>query len=85
MIFQEPMTSAQPGLHRSAARSAKSLRLHQRLSQAQAARRARSRCSAWSASRTPSSRVDDYPHQFSGGMRQRVDDRHGAGLQARSC
>jgi peptide/nickel transport system ATP-binding protein len=70
MIFQEPMTSLNPVLtigHQ----IAESLRIHKRASREEARERAREMLELV---RIPDarSRLDDYPHQFSGGMRQRV-------------
>jgi peptide/nickel transport system ATP-binding protein len=70
MIFQEPMTSLNPVLtigHQ----IAESVRIHQGASQAQARERA---AAMLRLVRIPDAerRLDDYPHQFSGGMRQRV-------------
>jgi peptide/nickel transport system ATP-binding protein len=70
MIFQEPMTSLNPVLtigHQ----IAESLRIHKRLDRGQARERAREMLELV---RIPDarSRLEDYPHQFSGGMRQRV-------------
>ena len=70
MVFQDPMTSLNPVLT-IGRQLGESVRLHQGLSRRRPTT-ARSSCSRWSASRSPRSRLNDYPHQFSGGMRQRV-------------
>ena len=71
MVFQEPMTSLNP-VYTIGEQIAEVLRKHEDLSRKGAQRAARSRCCGWCKSPIPRSGVDDYPHQFSGGMRQRV-------------
>jgi oligopeptide/dipeptide ABC transporter ATP-binding protein len=70
MIFQDPMTSLNP-VYTIGEQIAEALRLHRKLSRADA-RQATIAAMAEVAIPDPARRVDDYPHQLSGGMRQRV-------------
>ncbi|MDE2200466.1 MAG: ABC transporter ATP-binding protein [Rhodospirillales bacterium] len=70
MIFQEPMTSLNPVLT-VGRQIGETLRLHEGLSAAEAERRAVAMLSLVGIP-APERRVREYPHQLSGGMRQRV-------------
>src|SRR6266536_5794693 len=70
MIFQDPMTSLNP-VHKIGDQLAEAAVLHQNISKKQATARALELLKAVGIPRAER-RIDDYPHQFSGGMRQRV-------------
>jgi peptide/nickel transport system ATP-binding protein len=70
MIFQEPMTSLNP-VYTVGEQIAEVVRLHQNLNRKQALERATEMLRLVHIPNAPA-RVNDYPHQFSGGMRQRV-------------
>jgi peptide/nickel transport system ATP-binding protein len=70
VVFQEPMTALNP-VHRIGRQLSETFRLHRKMSKRE----------AWDASiemlrlvriPSPEERISDYPHQLSGGMRQRV-------------
>ena len=68
MIFQDPMTSLNPVMT-VGAQIAEVVLLHNKISKAEARERAKEMLEQVGI---PGSRCDDYPHQFSGGMKQRV-------------
>lgn len=70
MVFQEPMTSLNPVLT-IGLQIGEALELHRNLSRKEA-REESLRLLRMVGIPDPERRIDDYPHQFSGGMRQRV-------------
>jgi oligopeptide/dipeptide ABC transporter ATP-binding protein len=70
MVFQEPMTSLNP-VFRIGDQVTEAIRVHQDVSKKQARQRAGEMLELVSIP-DPIKRLDDYPHQLSGGMRQRV-------------
>ena len=70
MIFQDPMTSLNP-VHKIGKQLVEAVLLHQDVSKKEARLRALELLKAVGIPRADR-RIDDYPHQFSGGMRQRV-------------
>ena len=70
IVFQEPMTSLNP-VYTIGVQIGEALRLHEGLSRRAATARAVEMLERVHIP-TPERRVHDYPHQFSGGMRQRV-------------
>ncbi len=70
MIFQDPMTSLNP-VFRIGAQIEEAILVHESVSRRVAHRRAVDLLGAVGIPQ-PERRVDDYPHEFSGGMRQRA-------------
>jgi len=70
MIFQDPMTSLNP-VHTIGHQLVEAVMLHNDIGKGEAKARARELLKEVGIPRADR-RIDDYPHQFSGGMRQRV-------------
>jgi oligopeptide transport system ATP-binding protein len=70
VVFQEPMMSLNP-LYTIGAQIAEAVRIHQKVGRKEALDRALEMLMKVQIS-TPKQRIHEYPHQLSGGMRQRV-------------
>ena len=68
MVFQDPMTSLNPVMS-VGKQIAESIQIHEKLSKVEAEKRA---VDVLEMVGIPGERFNEYPHQFSGGMRQRV-------------
>ena len=68
MIFQDPMTALNP-IETVGFQIAETIKLHNKISRKNAELRA---CDMLEMVGIPAERFDEYPHQFSGGMKQRV-------------
>ena len=70
MVFQEPMTSLNP-VFKVGSQVAEAIRIHRKVGRKEAWKQAGEMLELVSIP-DPHKRLDDYPHQLSGGMRQRV-------------